>query len=64
MVVGDVDCSGTVSITDLIRVRGAFGKVCGDPGWNDRLDVNGSCSISITDLIQVRGHFGSRLGGP
>jgi hypothetical protein len=62
VVVGDVDCSGTVSITDLIKVRGAFGKQCGDPGWDDRLDVNGSCTISITDLIQVRGHFGSKLG--
>jgi len=62
VVVGDVDCSGTVSITDLIKVRGAFGKVCGHPGWDDRLDVNHSCSISITDLIQVRGHFGGHLG--
>ncbi len=61
-VAGDVDCSGTVSITDLIKVRGAFGRSCGDPGWDDRLDVNGSCTISITDLIQVRGHFGARLG--
>ncbi len=59
---GDVDCSGTVSITDLIKVRGAFGKRCGDPGWDDRLDLNGSCTISITDLILVRGHFGSHLG--
>jgi len=62
VVVGDVDCSGTVSITDLIKVRGAFGKTASDPGWDPRLDVNGSSTISITDLIQVRGHFGSHLG--
>jgi len=61
VVVGDVDCSGTVSITDLIKVRGAFGMTASDPGWDPRLDVNGSSTISITDLIQVRGHFGSHL---
>jgi len=61
-VVGDVDCSGTVSITDLIKVRGAFGRKCTEVGWNPRLDINNSCTISITDLILVRGHFGSHLG--
>ncbi len=61
-VAGDVDLSGSVSITDLVKVRRAFGSRCGDPGWDPRLDVNGSCTVSVTDLIVVRSHFGSHLG--
>jgi glucose/arabinose dehydrogenase len=58
---GDVDCSGTVSITDLVEVRGGFGLTSADPGWNPDLDVDGSGSISILDLVQVRANFGATL---
>jgi hypothetical protein len=59
---GDVDFSGTVSILDLVKVRGAFGQTCDDPGWDPPLDVDGSCTISLLDLVTVRGNFGATLG--
>jgi hypothetical protein len=55
-VVGDVDGSGDVDITDLVHVAAAFGV----PGPALGADLNGDGVVDILDLVLVASHFGNR----
>jgi hypothetical protein len=58
---GDSNNTRTVSITDLVDVRGGFGTSHEDPAWSPRRDVSPTGTISIADLIRVRANFGAEV---
>ncbi len=56
---GDVDNSGRIDGFDLFRVARAFGKSCGNAGFDGRTDLNKSCLVDGTDLSILAGKFGA-----
>ncbi len=48
----DIDCSGTVNVTDLLAVIGAWGTAGGNA------DVDNSGEVNVTDLLAVIGAWG------
>lgn len=58
---GDADGNNHVDSLDFIIVRMAYGKVVGEPYYDDRADFNGNEHIEIGDFNLMRNTFG--LGG-
>lgn len=50
---GDVNGDGSVGCPDLAIIRGAFGTVVGQPGFDPRADVNNDGVIDLRDLAYV-----------
>lgn len=50
---GDVNGDGSVGCPDLAIIRGAFGTVVGQPGFDPRADVNNDGVIDLRDLTYV-----------
>jgi hypothetical protein len=55
---GDVNNDNLVDISDFALLRATFGKLCGDPGFDDRADWTGDCVVDISDFTLQRGNFG------
>jgi hypothetical protein len=55
---GDANNDNIVDITDFTLVRAGFGRPCGDPAYDGRVDFNGDCLVDITDFTLLRGNFG------
>lgn len=57
-VLGDIDFSHQIGVTDLVRITGIYGKQGGDAGWNPEADVFASGKIDILDVVVVTGKYG------
>lgn len=53
VVQGDVNGDGKVDCADLAIIKAAFGKKCGQAGFDPRADVNKDCVVDIRDLSWV-----------
>jgi len=42
----------------LVTLAKAYGKKCGDIGYDDRADLNGDCSVSLADLVILSKQYG------
>jgi hypothetical protein len=56
---GDVTRDGSVNIFDLAAIGIAYGRSCGDPGYNPDADLNCDCKIDIFDLAIAGMNWGS-----
>ena len=57
-IIGDVDHDGDVDLSDLAALLGAYGTICGDPGFNPDADFDGDCDVDLSDLAALLGHYG------
>lgn len=57
----DIDCSGTISILDILRVVRGVGSATGGSCFNSDLDVNSDGSVDLTDVNAVAGGFDATL---
>lgn len=55
---GDADNNNVVNTTDFSIMKGTFGKLIGDPGYDDRANFNGDFVVNTTDFNILRGTFG------
>jgi hypothetical protein len=53
VILGDVNGDGVVDCADLNIIRAAFGKQCGQTGYDIRADVNQDCVVDVRDLVIV-----------
>ena len=57
-VLGDLDGDGSVGVTDLLILLGAWGP-CPDPcPPSCPADLDGDCSVGVTDLLSLLGNWG------
>lgn len=54
----DANNDNVVAITDFNILRITFGKVQGDPGYDDRADFTGDLAVNISDFNLLRVNFG------
>jgi hypothetical protein len=54
----DIDGNKVVGLSDLVILSKAYGKKCGDTGYDDKLDLNGDCSVSLADLVILSKNYG------
>jgi hypothetical protein len=47
----DMDSNGSISILDVLKFKGKLGKSWGNPGYDQRYDLNGDSSVSILDVL-------------
>jgi hypothetical protein len=55
---GDMDHNKAVGLTDLVILAQTYGKSCGQPGYDDRADLNGDCSANLADLVILAQNYG------
>jgi hypothetical protein len=55
---GDCTNDNVVNAQDFIIIRSSFGKVQGNPGYDDRADLNGDLVISTQDFNALKINFG------
>jgi hypothetical protein len=58
---GDVDRSGAVDASDLVRVRNAGGSSPSAPQYSPFFDVDGDAQVNAADLVRVRNAGGTAL---
>jgi len=47
----DMDSNGSINILDVLKFKGKTGKSVGNPGYDQRYDLNGDSSVSILDVL-------------
>jgi hypothetical protein len=57
---GDVDGNYVVSIFDVVRITGAYGKKRGDPAYNPNADLDDNNVINIFDVVICTGNYGKK----
>jgi hypothetical protein len=60
---GDTNNDNLVDLTDFNLVRAAYGKSCGNGGYDARAEFTGDCVVDITDFTLMRGSYGM-VGAP
>jgi hypothetical protein len=55
---GDANNSNNVNILDLNILKGTYGKMSGQPGYDDRADFNKTNSVNILDLNILKSNYG------
>lgn len=61
---GDANDDCTVNILDLAFMGARFGLNVGDPGWDDRADINADGTINIQDIVLAGVNFESTCPVP
>lgn len=56
---GDANNDNRVSIADYGILHASFGKMFGDPGYDDRADFTGDQVVNIQDLNLLKINFGT-----
>jgi hypothetical protein len=54
----DINCDGSVGLTDLAILLTAFGSCAGDPAFNAAADVNANSCVDLPDLAVLLANFG------
>jgi hypothetical protein len=57
---GDADSSNAVNIQDLNILKSSYGKMKGQPGYDERADFNGDDAVNIWDLNILKVNYGQR----
>jgi hypothetical protein len=55
---GDVNGNGSVDISDLLLLAGAWGSQLGAPNYSPAADCNGDHAVDAADLLILAGDFG------
>lgn len=61
--IGDADNNNVVDMVDYSIFLAAFGALCGDPAYDQRVDFDDNCTINAADYTTLNSAFG-RLGAP
>jgi hypothetical protein len=61
---GDCSNNNVVDAIDFAILKPSFGKLYGDPGYDDRADLNGDLVVNSTDFSLLKGNFGLGGAGP
>jgi hypothetical protein len=61
---GDANDDCDVNILDLSLMGGRYGLSVGDPGWDDRADINADGTINIQDIVLGGSNFGTTCPVP
>ena len=56
----DVNHDLIVSILDVVKITGAYGKKAGDPLYTDNADIDNNGLINILDVVLCTGHYGGK----
>lgn len=56
---GDADGDNVVTAFDFNILKISMGKICGDPGYDDRADFSGECLVDGVDFNLLKISFGS-----
>jgi hypothetical protein len=54
---GDANDDCEVSILDLSFMGARYGLIVGDPGWDDRADINADGMVNIQDIVLAGGNY-------
>ena len=53
MIMGDVDCSGTITVSDVVATARYILNLNPDPFVFEAADINGDGNITITDVVKI-----------
>lgn len=57
---GDVDGNFVVSIFDVVKITGCYGKKQGDPQYNPNSDLDDNNIVNIFDVVICTGNYGKK----
>jgi hypothetical protein len=58
MLAGDCNNSNVITIQDLGIIRNSLGRGFGDPGYDDRGDLDGNLVVNVLDFNLLKRNFG------
>ena len=56
---GDFNLDGTITISDVLLIKPAFGSQAGDPNYDQIVDLNADGRITIIDVLLLKPVFGT-----